>query len=113
MESRELAKLLLPEEIVDYFDIVKAKEDKKEERLDIYLDEKYIEPEVGCESKGFREAQVIRDFPIRGNAVYLHVRRRKWQLPDGSIFSKTYDLTHLGTRITKEFAAFLKEAHRV
>ena len=78
-----------------------------------HVDEKYIEPEAGCESKGFREAQVIRDFPIRGNAVYLHVRRRKWQLPDGSIFSKTYDLTHLGTRITKEFAAFLKEAHRV
>lgn len=113
MEAIELARLIMPEEVVDHFDIVRFKEDTKEERLDLYLDEKYAEPEPGCESKGFRDAQVIRDFPIRGKAVYLHVRRRKWMLPDGSIFSKTYDLTHLGTRITKEFAAFLKEAYRV
>lgn len=113
MESYELARLFMPEEVIDHFDIVRFKEDKEEERLDLYLDEKYAEPEPDCESKGFREAQVIRDFPIRGKAVYLHVRRRKWMLPDGSIFSKTYDLTHLGTRITKEFATFLKEAYRV
>ena len=112
MEERiDLARLILPSEVCDSFEIVSVKAGA--ETLDIYLDEKPISPAEGSISKGFREARTIKDFPLRGKSVNLHIRRRKWQLPDGQIYSKTYDLTHLGTQITKEFAAFLKEAYRV
>ncbi len=59
---------------------------------------------------GFTDERVVQDFPIRGKAVYLHVRRRKWRdTEDGSIFSYDYDLTEEGSRLTPEFVAFLKE----
>ena len=66
----ELARPIMPEEVVDHFDIVGFKEDKKEERLDLYLDEKHVEPEAGCESKGFRDAQVINYFPMQWDATF-------------------------------------------
>ena len=31
------------------------------------------------ESKGFYERTLIQDFPIRGKAVYLGIRRRRWR----------------------------------
>ena len=57
--------------------------------------------------------RIIQDFPLRGRAVFLHVRKRKWQEREtGHIVTNSYDLTHQGTHLTYEFASFLKEAHR-
>ena len=55
---------------------------------------------------GFTDERLIQDFPIRGKAVFLHVRRRKWR---DSIFTYDYDLTEEGSRLTPEFVAVLKE----
>lgn len=118
MEYDAFAKLFLSPELVDNFDIVRGDVNAAGERIDVWLDEKkevpteyYAEHEVIA--YGFTPESVIQDFPVRGNAVYLHIRRRKWQVVrSGKIFSRSFDLTYKGTRLTKELVAFLKETNR-
>jgi hypothetical protein len=31
------------------------------------------------ESKGFLESKLIQDFPLRGRAVYLRIKKRRWR----------------------------------
>jgi len=114
-QTNLLVKALLPSELFDYFEIVRIEMD--ESSIDVYLDELNQPPkEYSAEkliSKGFREATVIQDFPIRERAVYLHVRQRKWQIEStGKVVSKDWDLAAEGTRYTKGFATFLKELLR-
>ena len=72
--------LLLPEGVLEYFEILKVDQSKTE--TSIFLQEKNIIPEeyIGrrLESKGFYEDSKVQDFPLRGKAVYLIVRRRRW-----------------------------------
>ena len=90
--------------------------EKSPERFDIWLDEKKVLlPEDRANSSiishGFGEYRVIQDFPLRGRATYLHVRKRKWQdRSSGEIFSYGWDLSeHDSTRLNSEFVSFLKE----
>lgn len=46
----------------------------------------------------------------RGDAVYLHVRRRKWlDTETNEILTKTYSIAFEGTQLTKEFVSFFKK----
>ena len=107
---KELLPLILPAEILAHFEIVNVC--NTSDKIDIYLDEKNIPPvefaRAGALSKGFTGSLTIQDFPLRGRAVYLHVRRRKWQLPTGEVVSNKFSLTADGTRYPPEFASFLK-----
>jgi len=109
--SQEFLKLLLPQELFHYFEIINLKiEDKT---LEIYLDEKNIIPEEflseKLSSKGFHSEVVIQDFPIRDKKVFLHVRRRRWLVEStNKIVSRDWNTVAKGTRLTGEFAAFLK-----
>ncbi|MGL6014937.1 MAG: ISAon1 family transposase N-terminal region protein [Selenomonadaceae bacterium] len=38
-------------------------------------------------SKGFYEPVTIQDFPLRGKACYLKVKRRRWQKRDDRHYS--------------------------
>ncbi|MEE1414613.1 MAG: transposase family protein, partial [Prevotellamassilia sp.] len=72
MESIKLFRALLPEVLIDNFDVVKF--DKTSTRFDIYLDEKKVMMrEDKCTSHiishGFSEYRTIQDFPIRGRAT--------------------------------------------
>lgn len=61
-------------------------------------------------AKGFFDQVTIQDFPIRGHNVFLHIKRRRWLNEDtGSVVYRNWDVITKGTRITKDFAAFLKE----
>ena len=62
-------------------------------------------------SYGFGDYRTIQDYPIRGRATYLHVRKRKWMdKSTGEIFSYEWDISEFdGTRLNAEFVAFLKE----
>lgn len=97
--------------IVDNFDIVSIQHYPKDEEIHIHLDEKKTIP-VEFSSRrvifhGFTSAKKIQDYPIRGNAVYLHVRRRKWLDQDtNEILTKTYSIAFEGTQLTKEFVSF-------
>ena len=63
-------------------------------------------------SKGFYNEITIQDFPIRGKQVYLHIKRRRWlNNSTGSIVTRDWDLVAKGTRMTNEFATFLKQIH--
>lgn len=108
---QSLISLLLPEGILDYFDIVNTVSDK--DGLSIYLDEKNSPPEGydqgALESKGFLAEIRVQDFPIRGRKAFLCIRRRRWEVKSNNeIISRDWKLVQTGTRMTKEFAAFLK-----
>ena len=89
---KELLDLILPRDVLACFEVVKVCTTSA--RIDIYLDEKNIPPAEysgqGVLSKGFAVPTSIQDFPLRGRAVYLHVRRRKWQLPSGDVVSNKF-----------------------
>ena len=51
----------------------------------------------------------MQDFPVRGKAGYLRIKRRRWEDPEtGQTYSRDWNLVASGTRITAEFGAFLK-----
>ena len=109
----DLSDLILPTDLTAYFEIVDII--KESNSFHIYLDERSdTKGHEGLLSKGFTEAKTIQDFPLRGKPVFLHVRRRKWlnQLTN-EVSSIKYDLSYLGTQLSKEFADFLKGTHRV
>ena len=109
-----LASIVLPTQILDYFSIVGISQTSTE--IHISLDEKMrpeLSKDVHFESKGFMEAVSVTDFPIRDHKVLLKIRRRRWtDTRTGKSFSIPIDLDVVakGTRYSKEFGAFLKEA---
>lgn len=113
MEIASLLKYLLPEDLLEYFELMQVKE-SEDNTLLMYLDEKSIVPpehkDKQIVSHGFDQPVTIQDFPLRQKRVYLVVRRRKWKdKVTGQVYSRTWDLTARGTSYSKEFAAFLKE----
>ena len=107
----ELAECLLPEEMVEYFEVVKV--EKTAETLDVTLEERdngVAGYEAGdLRPNGFYEESVVRDYPVRGRKMSFHVRRRRWvEIETGKSVSRQWDLVAEGTRFSKEFAAFLK-----
>lgn len=108
----------LPDGLLDHFDIVGFKElgnlDTKKDCFYIYLDEKNMLPKEfdnnQYESKGFYNRTLIQDFPIRGKALYLGIRRRRWRSKiDKSIEIKSdYSFITEGSKLTIELADFLK-----
>lgn len=106
-----LISLLLPEGILDYFELTQVEKEGK--MLNIYLEEKNIGPDgytnKDLESKGFFPEVSIQDFPIRGQKVALCIKRRRWTVKKtGEIISRDWDLVRKGARMTTEFGLFLK-----
>ena len=109
------ANLLLPEVLVSHFDL--TKHEIKGEEIHFYFTElNNIQEEfskVKLHSKGFFPEATVQDFPIRGKKVYLHITRRRWlNETTGKVVTRDWDLVAKGTRITSEFAAFLKEIYK-
>ena len=81
----QLARLVLPKEILDNFDIIKIETDESDIdaiSMTIHLDERmnaYLQKSEDYESKGFMDAVRITDFPIRDHKVILVLRRRRWK----------------------------------
>lgn len=106
-----LIKLLLPEELFYYFEFIHLEIIDNE--VHAYLDEEDIKPEEfkneKLTSKGFHSAIIIQDFPIRDKPLFLHIRRRRWLIEStGKVVSRDWDTVAKGTRLTKDFATFLK-----
>ena len=114
MYDTSFTEMILPEGIMNYFDLSKfIKEENSyriylEENKSLLLEKEYSEYKLT--SKGFYDEVTIQDFPIRGKATYLHVRRRRWlNETTGDIVCRDWKLVAKGTRMTQEFAFFLKE----
>lgn len=76
----ELAECLLPEEMIEYFKVVKV--DKPQETLDVTLEE-HDNGGDGYEfgqlrPNGFYKENVVKDYPFRGRKMSFHVKRRHW-----------------------------------
>ncbi|MDH8701071.1 hypothetical protein M2138_000409 [Dysgonomonadaceae bacterium PH5-43] len=107
--------LLLPSGFTDYFDITQVEE--KASAITIYLSEKLDllsqEKNSNLESKGYLPEVIIQDFPLRGKALFLKIKRRRWVNKEtGEYVSRPIRIEASGTRLTAEFAAFLKGLHR-
>lgn len=65
------------------------------------------------ESKGFTEV-VLQDFPIRGKAVYLRIKRRRWRLKSDKtkVVRNDFSFVAVGSGFTQELSNFLKDSHR-
>jgi len=111
----DLLKLILPEFLIEHFDLMHSH--KEGEVMHLYFEERNIIPlkerKRNIIAHGFHKSITIQDFPLRGNTVYLHVKRRRWLDKDTyEIIQRDWNLVAQGTRMTTEFAAFLKEISR-
>lgn len=120
-----LLSLFLPEGLLTYFDIVgfdkkPIKDPLYKSRLTILLEEKKEMPEDyknhQYKASGFMEPRTVDDYPIRDNLVSLSLKRRRWDVLVDEKWIKINrsweDFIAQGTRLSKEFAAFLKEGDR-
>jgi len=113
--TTDLLSLFLPEVLVAYFKVVTHK--KEGELLHLYFEEHIDIPNefsgLKLHSKGFHKQITIQDFPVRGQQVYLHIKRRRWvDILTNKVVERDWSLVAQGTRLTTEFAAFLKEINR-
>ena len=110
-----LLSLIIPDGVSEYFKLAAHK--KENGAIHIYLEELNIIPQEyqsnKLQSKGFFDEIILQDFPMRGQEVFLHVKRRRWlNLDTDKVVYRNWDLVAKGTRITKDFAAFLKAISR-
>ncbi|QMU64850.1 MAG: hypothetical protein GKR88_11480 [Flavobacteriaceae bacterium] len=118
----ELLASILPQDLLLHFDIVFFEElgdiSVKKDAFHIYLEEKNILPEGyskgNYESKGFISSKQIQDFPIRGKAVYLHIKTRRWRdkKTKKGATKNDYSFIAEGSKLTSELSDFLKATGR-
>jgi len=107
----------LPSLLLEHFTVVSYHKlgnvQTKKMELIIYLDEQNELPsgysKSDYESKGFLPSSMVQDFPIRGKAVYLIIRRRRWRHKQAKKeITGDYSFIAKGSRLTKELSDFLK-----
>ncbi len=120
--DKELASYFLPTGILEYFTIIKIEDLQsktgKDTDLHIELEEKNTIP-MGYdsnqyESKGFYPVKTIQDFPVRGKALYLSIKRRRWRHKKNKneVIHNDYTLFAEGSKLTQELSDFLKGTGR-
>jgi hypothetical protein len=103
--------LLLPDGILTYISVTHS--GKTATAIIIYLDERDLSEEERkgkhLQSKGFYPTSSIDDFPLRGRSLIHQVRRRRWvDLDTGNPYMRDWEVVAKWTRLTAEFASFLK-----
>ena len=118
----DISHLFLPKDLLQHFRTVQVLDlcdiKTKESFIEIYLEEKNNLPESynssEYESKGFYPSKRVQDFPIRGKALYLCIKRRVWRKkkhPNITIKSD-YSFVSEGSKLTKDISDFLKGTGR-
>ncbi len=110
-ENLALLKLILPDLLFEYFELVK--QEKTEDSIHLYFEEyndsSFLPKNVKVHSKGFYNESTVQDFPIRGKSVWLHIKRRKWMnIETKENVFRDWNMVAKGTRMTSDFATFLK-----
>jgi hypothetical protein len=114
--------LILPQSMLAHFNIkgcqILGLIETKKECIYIELEEKNDLPngysKTDYESKGFYEPKTIQDFPLRGKAVYLVIKRRRWRhkLNHQETLKNDYSFISEGSKLTQELTDFLKGTGR-
>lgn len=120
--DKAIIEYFLPNELLNYFKIIQVEEVQKakagEVAIRIELEEINTIPQGYAskeyESKGFYPIKEIQDFPIRGKAVYLAIKRRRWRHKErkNEIIHNDYSFFAEGSKLTKELSNFLKATGR-
>lgn len=109
----------LPKDTLTFFTVVNCRSD--DENTYITLEEKDNTPNDNNGNPVTKDRILARkfhditvaDFPIRGKRSLLTFRRRYWKIKDQKEYLKRdIQLSHPGTKLQTEFAAFLKEKGR-
>jgi len=117
----ELLEEFLPDFLLDYFEITTYKKlgdlSTKQMIFEIHLDEKNTIKDnfksIEYESKGFLPSSRVQDFPIRGKAVYLVIRKRRWRhKTTRKEITNDYSFVAKGTKLTEDISNFLKATGR-
>lgn len=112
---------VLPIELIEHFSIIKIQDlcDLKTKTvfINVELEEKNNLPSgynsSMYESKGFLSVKKVQDFPLRGKAVYLNIKRRRWRHKETKKGIKSdYSFIAEGAKLTKDLADFLKGTGR-
>ena len=120
MEGKDLQLLhqLFPSELMDYFIITDFQQlcniESRQEYMLIEFEEKNSLPigysSLDYESKGFMESKLIQDFPLRGKAVFLRIKKRRWRHKDtGAVIKRDFSFIADGSKFTRELSDFLKD----
>jgi hypothetical protein len=116
MESyiNTIIRQLVPSNILESFSI-ESIDDSKPDLLIICLVEKecLFPVEGDLVLNGFMNVVELTHFPLNGRQSLLQLKRRRWKFrgETQSLFN-SYEYTVEGTKVTKEFGAFLKEIDR-
>lgn len=118
--KKEFLAHLFPTGLLDHFTIIDFKElgdvQHKTEFYEISLEENNVilgDFDASLyETKDFITIE-LQDFPIRGKAVYLMIKRRRWRLKSDKSKSIKNDFSHIAVNsgFTNELADFLKDDH--
>ena len=115
MENVSFLKLVAPEDIIKYFDLIKINEKSCYYEL-IFEEKKDLIPSelsnIDAVLDGFCNPLSLLSFPLKGTPTYLVLKRRRWKHKGtNKHYSNEYYFNHPGVKATKEFASFLKEVH--
>jgi len=119
--DKDIISNFLPEGLLAHFSItsvlILGDVSTKKMFFEIYLEE-HNEILVDCdkaayESKDFTEI-TLQDFPIRGKAVYLKIKRRRWRHKQDpkKIIRNDFSFVAEGAGFTRELSDFLKGTGR-
>jgi len=120
VKNDSLISQILPSDLLRHFEITEVlnvKDKNGDLDIEIHLDERNILPSgyksEDYESKGFSSSKRVQDFPLRGKAVYLVIRRRRWRHKVLKQDIKSdYSFISEGSKLTKELSDFLKGTGR-
>lgn len=115
----QLLSRLFPEELTRYFaishfEILSSTSTNEEYWLIDFVENNELPNGYSSseyQSKGFLESKLIQDFPLRGRAVYLRIKKRRWRhKTTGQIIKRDYSFISDGSKFTQELSDFLKDA---
>jgi len=110
----QLLKLLVPEEILEFFEVSDVVESKQAIELE-FRERKELIPEslIGEDVvlDGFCNPVELQSFPLKGKPTFIKLFRRRWKRRgDRKHYANSYDFAQSGTKATHAFGAFLKGA---
>jgi len=112
--EEHILRLLVPQEILECFELNQIIENDTELLFDLIEKESCVPKELAGKEvvlNGYMNVTTLQSFPQNGKQCYIHLRRRRWKekgSPDNKAYNNEYEFTAAGTMATKSFGAFLK-----
>lgn len=104
----------IPKEILENFELVGVTERSADEVLYDLEEKEERQPEVGKElvKNGHMRSVEIQHYPIGEQRTVLRLKRRRWTDKEtkSETYFNTYQYTEPQCKITRQLAAFLKDA---